>query len=128
MSRRTWAPTPPGNGAREEGRAVSQAPVHPGDAIVPGPAKALHRLEGDQRKDPVVDAGLLCYRRLYVVVLGRDQHVQLVGRCHPILVVLRPGLRSGWRLHEGGFGDVVHHQVPRLVVGREAANQRLPVA
>ena len=64
------------------------------------------------------------------MVLGRDQHIQFVGRVDDALVVLLPLGGAGRGLHEGGFGDVVHHQLPGFVVRefrRQAAEQRQPL-
>ena len=53
--------------------------VHAGDAVVPGTQKAGHGLKIDQREDPVVRHISSCDRLLDVVILRRDENVEIVG-------------------------------------------------
>ena len=43
--------------SKAKGRAVAHPAVHPGNAIVAGPAETLHGLQGQQGKKPVVGLG-----------------------------------------------------------------------
>ena len=90
-----------------------RAPIHPCHAVVPGAAEPLHRLQADQRKDPVLRRGLPGNLALHIMVARGDQHVERIGCCH--LGPLKPA-RIG-RLQKGRARAVGANQVPGLVIG-----------
>ena len=100
-----------------EGGPIAQAAVHPGDAVVAGPAKPFHGLQRAQGEDPVVGTRVGRDRRFQIVVFGRDKHVQLVGGVDRLTVVKLRVQGANGGLHEGRLCSVVDDKVPGVAVG-----------
>jgi hypothetical protein len=116
-------------GVRDAGPA-GEATVHAGDAVVPRAEEALHGLEREQGEDPVLDAGTVDPVDLDVVVLGRDEHVQL-GAGPGVRVLERVEVALGdRRLEERWPGEIANHEREGLGAGsvllRRAEQQRAP--
>ena len=91
-----------------------ESTVHPGDAVVPRAEKPGHGLQIDQREDPVIQPATERNRLLDVVILRRDQNVEVVRGRYPAAILSQRVRRR--TLHEGRLRRVVHDQLPRFVV------------
>ena len=111
-----------------EARPRGEPAVHTGNPVVACAQKAGHGLQVDQREDPVVG----CIGRrdgpFEVMVLRRDQNVEVV-RCHCSAAIGVETDRRG-TLHEGRMRRILDDQTPGLITaerGRQISEQGWPV-
>src|SRR5690606_35578675 len=115
------------HGCQGQHRPGGVASIHAGDAVIAGAAKAFSCLQTDQREQPVFRLRAACYLPFKVMVLRGDRQIELVGRGDTALQF--HSIRH-WRLHEGGFRPVLHHEAPWLVArkaGREPPQELRPL-
>ncbi len=111
-----------------EARPRGEPAVHTGDPVVAGAQKAGHGLQVDQREDPVV--GRIGRRDgpFEVMVLGRNENVEVVRR-HCSAAIGVETVRRG-TLHEGRMRGILDDQTPGLITterGRQISQQSRPV-
>ena len=105
-----------------------ESTVHPGDAVVPRAEKPGHGLQIDQREYPVIHPATARNRLLDVVILRRDQNIEIVRGRYPAAIRSHRVRRR--TLHEGRLRRIVHEQLPRFVVAelrRQPSKQRAPL-
>jgi len=104
--------------------------VHPGNAVVARAEKALRGLERQEREDPMLDTRMIDAIDLDVVVLGRDEHVQLRARARVLALQRTKRPFRYWRLEERGFRQIADNERERLRAGSiffcRAEQQRAP--
>lgn len=98
-------------GGEHHQRPAGKAAVHAGDAEIATTGIALKGLQGQQGEQPVPGRGGGGAGALDVVVLGGDQHVDLVGGAPGEGIAVQPAAADR-RLEKGRPGQVVHHQRP----------------